>query len=187
MSKRRSRFVPFVALCLCLGAAYVYFSPYVAFARLKSAAQNGDEQAMSALVDFPAVRESVTGEVSGAVEHSLSFGGRARALGGLGGAIAGALSSRVVNTLVTPHGIAALVKGGRSARDAARDDDAGTSDEPKHESSVKLSEGYEGPNTFVVHLGDKASGKERVALVMTRQGIASWRMTGVRLGSGHRD
>jgi hypothetical protein len=192
MSKRRNRLVPFLALVLCLGAAYLYFSPYIAFARLKMAAQKGDEQALSALVDFPAVRESVTGEVSHAVGSKLALGGRARGLGGIAGAFAGALSSHVVNTLVTPQGIAGLVKGARSARDAARDaargdGDADEGDKPKGGSPVSTRQGYEGPNTFVVHLADKESGKERAALVLTRQGLASWRMTGVRLGSGHRD
>ncbi|HET6764500.1 MAG TPA: DUF2939 domain-containing protein [Longimicrobiaceae bacterium] len=189
MSKRRNRLVPFLALALCLGAAYLYFSPYIAFARLKSAAQKGDEQALSALVDFPAVRASVTGEVSGAVSSRLSFGGRARGLGNVAGALAGALSSNVVNALVTPQGIAGVVKGARSAREAARGDGDASDDgdKPRHDSPVKTSQGYEGPNTFVVHLAEKESGKERAALVLTRQGLASWRMTGVRFGGGHRD
>jgi len=191
MSKRRSRLVPFLALALCLGAAYLYFSPYIAFARLKSAAQSGDEQALSALVDFPAVRASVTGEVSGAVSNTFSLGGRARGLGSVAGALAGALSANVVNSLVTPQGIAGLVKGARSARDAARgDDDGDASDDGEkapHDSPVATTQGYEGPNTFVVHLAEKKNGKERAALVLTRQGLASWRMTGVRLGGGPRD
>jgi hypothetical protein len=186
MSNRRSRIVPLFALALCLGAAYVYFSPYVAFARLKLAAGSGDEQALRALVDFPAVRESVKGEVSGAVGRTLSLGGRVRGLGGIAGAAAGVLSSHVVDALVTPQGISALVKGGRSVKDAARDAGGG-SQGGGGAPAVTTTQGYEGPNTFVVHLAERGSGKERASLVLTRSGIVSWRMTGVRMGAGHGD
>jgi hypothetical protein len=185
MSKRRSRFVPLLALALCLGGAYVYFSPYIAFQRLKWAAGSGDEQALSGLVDFPSVRSSLKGEVSGMVNRELSFGGRVHGLGGLGGAIAGALSSRVVDAVVTPRGISALVKGGHTVRDAAKG--AAGEDSGGGSPAVTASQGYEGPNTFVVHLADKASGKERASIVLSRSGVASWRMTGVRFGAHHEE
>jgi hypothetical protein len=183
MSQRRSRLLPFLALVLCLGAAALYAAPYVAFARLSTAARNGDEQALNGLVDFPAFRESLKGEVSGAVDRGLSVHGRRNPLGALGGMLAGAASNYVVNTLVTPHGIAALVRGARSAREAARgDDSASSTDGQKHDAGVELKKGYEGPGTFVVHVTEKDGGKERVALVMTRSGLWSWKLSGVRLG-----
>lgn len=186
MSQRRSRIVPFFALLLCLGAGYLFATPYIAFARLGTAAKSGDEQALKTLVDFPSFRESLKSEVSGAVDRQLSINGHHNPLGALGGMLAGAASNYVVNSLITPHGIAALVRGARSAKEAARGDDSTSSNDEKHDSPVVLKKGYEGLNTFVVHVTDKDSGKERVALVMTRDGIASWKLSGVRLGS-HED
>jgi hypothetical protein len=187
MSQRRSRLVPFLALVLCLGAAWLFAAPYVAFARLSTAAKNGDEQALKGLVDFPAVRESLRSELSGAVDRGLSVHGRRNPLGALGGVLAGAASSYVVNTVATPHGIAALVRGARSAKDAARGDDSASAGEEKHDSPVVLRKGYEGLNTFVVHVTEKDGGKERAALVMSRDGFSSWKLTGVRLGGPRED
>jgi hypothetical protein len=183
MSQRRSRFAPFLALVLCLAAGWLYASPYVAFARLGTAAKNGDEQALQGLVDFPSFRESLKGEVSGAVDRGLSIHGHRNPLGALGGVLAGAASNYVVSSLVTPHGIAALVRGAHSAKDAARGDETDASGEKRKDSPVVLRKGYEGLNTFVVHVSEKDSGKERVALVMTRDGLSTWKLSGVRLGS----
>jgi hypothetical protein len=185
MSQRRSRLVPFLALVLCLAAGWLYAAPYLAFARLGTAARNGDEQALQGLVDFPSFRASVKSEVSGMVDRELSPGGRRNPLGALGGMLAGAASSYVVSSLVTPHGIASLVRGARSAREATRSGDSASQSEKKHDSPVELRKGYEGLSTFVVHVTEKDSGKERVALVMTRDGLSTWKLSGVRLGNAH--
>lgn len=167
-----------MALVLCLAGAYLYFSPYIAFARLKSAAQKGDEQALQTLVDFPAFRESIRTEVAGSVDRNLGHG----PLGSLGSAFAGVATSYVANALVTPRGIAGLVRGSRSGADALKGERSDGDAAGEHDARVKVSRGYEGLSTFAVHVRDARSGKANVTLLMTRAGVASWKLSGVRLG-----
>jgi hypothetical protein len=178
MAKRRSGFGPLLALALIIAAGYAYASPYIAFYRLQSAAKSGDEAGLAQMVDFPSVRASIHQDVTSEVSRRMRGTGP---LASLGGAFAGAITSRVTDSFVTPAGIAALSRGlqpnGRKHEDDGED---GGKDE-KGPAPVKMHKGYEGLSTFVVRFDDQESGKQRVALVMEREGLG-WKLTRVRLG-----
>jgi len=109
-------------------------------------------------------------------------GRRSNPIGVLGGLLAGAVTSPLVDAFVTPQGIAALTHGERPGdRDHAR---GGSSVRVKN---VKVKRGYEGMDLFVVHFVDKQSGDERMALLMRRDGIVHWRLSGIRLPSAPAD
>jgi hypothetical protein len=142
--------------------------------KLQKAAKAGDTQALNEMVDFPALRESVKQNVRGAVAGVT--GRRQNPLGVLGGILAGAVAGPVVDAVVTPQGVSALVEGVRpgerresGARDGVR------------APNLKVKRGYEGMDLFVVHFIDKDNGKERMALLLRRQGLIHWRLSGVRV------
>ena len=176
MAKRRSGFSSLMLLAVLFAGVWLYFTPYLAMNQLQKAAKAGDAQAMNELVDFPSLRESVKQNVRSAVSNQV--GHRAGPLGVLGGLLAGAVAAPVVDAVVTPDGIAALTEGrspGRGHR--------GGIDSVAHERSrdVKVKRGYESVDLFVIHFVGKSDGKEKMALVMHRDGLAHWRLTGVRL------
>jgi len=173
MAQKRSSFSTLLVLAVLFAGVYLYFTPYLALNKLQKAAQRGDEQAMAELVDFPALRESVKGNVRGAVAHSV--GGR-NPIGVLGGILAGAVTGPVVDAVVTPQGIAALTRGERpgSRREGGGDSRLRVKD-------VKVKRGYESFDLFVVHFVSKESGRERMALLLRREGIAHWRLSGIRV------
>ena len=174
MAKRRP-LAPLFVIALCAAAVWLYFTPYLAMNRLQKAAEQGDTEALNELVDFPAFRESVKQGVSTAVARQIDD--ESNPLARLGGWIAGRLSSPLVDTFVSPEGIAALSRGERPGDDSA--DRAG--DDGVRAPDVKIRRGYDGFDRFVVHFHDREDGQEKVALVWKREGIAGWRLTGIRL------
>jgi DUF2939 family protein len=175
MSRKRSAFGPFAFLVLCFAAVWLYFTPYFAYRKIQKAAEAGDSQALAELVDFPALRESVKQGVRTAVAREIDD--EKNPLARIGGMIAGAFASPVVDFVVSPEGIASLMKGRRPG-DRDLDDD-GENDFETPDLDVRRD--YEGMDRFVVHLHEEDSGKERLALVMRREGIAGWKLAGIRL------
>jgi Protein of unknown function (DUF2939) len=183
MAQKRSSFSTLLVLAVLFAGVWLYFTPYLAMNKLQKAARQGDEQAMAELVDFPALRESVKGNVRSAVEHSV---GRSRnPIGVLGGILAGAVAGPVVDAVVTPQGIAALTEGERPGRRREGSDaDGGSRVRVKN---VKVKRGYESFDLFVVHFVDKNDGREKMALLMRREGITRWRLSGIRIPGAQAD
>jgi hypothetical protein len=174
MAQKRSSFSTLLVLAILFAGVWLYFTPYLAMNKLQKAARQGDEQAMAELVDFPALRESVKGNVRSAVAHSV---GRDRNPNGvLGGLLAGAVAGPVVDAVVTPQGIAALTEGERPGQRRE-----GSGDSRLRVKNVKVKRGYESFDLFVVHFVDKENGHERMALLLRREGITRWRLSGVRV------
>jgi hypothetical protein len=174
MAQKRSSLSTLLVLAVLFAGVWLFFTPYLAMNKLQKAAREGDEQAMAELVDFPALRESVKGNVRSAVAGSV---GRERnPIGVLGGILAGAVAGPVVDAVVTPHGIAALTEGERPGQRRRGDGDARL-----RVKDVKVKRGYEGFDLFVVHFVSKDDGRERMALLLRRQGITRWRLSGIRV------
>ena len=181
MAKRRSGFSSLLLLAALFAGVWLYYTPYLAMNKLQKAAKAGDTQALNEMVDFPALRESVKQNVRSAVSNEV--GRRGGPLGTLGGLLAGAIASPLVDTFVTPEGIAALTEGQRpgSRRDAAIDSIA-----REQGKDVKVKRGYESVDLFVVRFVGREDGKEKMALVLHRDGFTNWRLTGIRLPSATR-
>lgn len=174
--RRRSPLVPLFSLALCVFAAWMYFSPYVAYRNLTRAADRGDVEALNELVDFPALRTSFKENLKTAVAREISADGD-NPLAAMGGALAGMLTSRVVDAAVTPAGIAALTRG----NDPTEKDGRGDADAERENDSVERDRRYEGLNRFAVRYLDKETGGEQFALILRRDGLG-WKLSGVRFG-----
>ena len=172
---RKSSLAPFAVLVMLFAAVWLYFTPHLAMRRLQTAAEAGDTQALNELVDFPAFRESVKQGVRTAVAREISD--RDDPLARLGGMIAGAFAAPLVDAFVTPEGIAALTEGRRPSEDGGGEDRDGGVRAP----DLEVDREYEGLDRFVIRFREKETGQERVALVMRRDGIADWKLAGVRL------
>ena len=160
------------SLALCVAAAWLYFTPYMAVNRLQAAAERGDAQALNEMVDFPALRASIRTEVQSATARGIQKDGGVFAA--IGAAAAGFVVGPVVDAAVTPQGIGMLMKG-QSPGDDAKDSDNGED----WREDVKINRRWEASDRFVVRYSDRASGDERIALVMRRDGL-EWRLSGIR-------
>ncbi|HYW12474.1 MAG TPA: DUF2939 domain-containing protein [Longimicrobium sp.] len=176
--RRRSPLVPLFSLALCVFAAWMYFSPYMAYRNLTRAADRGDVEALNELVDFPALRTSFKENLKTAVAREISADGD-NPLAAMGGALAGMLTSRVVDAAVTPAGIAALTRGNDPTEEGDGADDG--DDAERQNDRVERDRRYEGLNRFAVRYLDKENGGEQYALILRRDGLG-WKLAGVRFG-----
>jgi hypothetical protein len=165
--------LPIFSLALCVAAAWLYFTPYMAVNRLQAAAEAGDTQTLNEMVDFPALRTSLRTEIQSATARGIQKDGGVFAA--IGAAAAGFVVGPVVDAAVTPEGIGLLMKG----RSPGDDDDDSGEDDGKWREDVKISRRWEASDRFVIRYSDRESGDERIALVMRRDGL-DWRLSGIR-------
>jgi hypothetical protein len=164
--------LPIFSLALCAGAAWLYFTPYMAVNKLQAAAEAGDTRALNERVDFPALRTSIRTEVQSATARGIQKDGGVFAT--IGAAAAGFVVGPVVDAAVTSEGIGLLMRG-RSPGD----DDKKPGGDESWRDDVKITRRWEASDRFIVRYSDRASGDERIALVMRRDGL-DWRLSGVR-------
>lgn len=109
----RNRWVALGAvLAIIAGVAWYFGSPWYALRGLKAAAESNDSDALSAYIDFPALREDLKAEVLGqmmaeAQKDKGEFSGLAMALGP-------AIVGPMIDGFVTPQGLRAAMVSNRS-------------------------------------------------------------------------
>jgi hypothetical protein len=147
-----------VAVAIAIGvAAYWVAAPYVVMHQLQRAAQARDTEALDAHVDYPALRESLRGQVSATLADKI---------GALGSAIGMAVANPLINIAVQPDAVAASLRSGRWETVAA------TAANPPPD-DVKWTYQREGFGIFVAQSKD--------AFVLVRHGFADWKLSGIRI------
>ena len=172
MRRRRSPLVALLALGVCVLAAWIFVAPGLTYRRIQDAAARGDVEALSEMVDFPALRASVKQNVQNTVARGIS-GDDPGVVAAATGMVVGRLAGPLVDAAVTPAGIAALTRGQRPSRDPK----AKRKDEPR----MDVDRGWESPRRWAARYRDPESGDETIAVILRRDGMR-WRLTGVRFG-----
>ncbi|MGB8702745.1 MAG: DUF2939 domain-containing protein, partial [Thermosynechococcaceae cyanobacterium] len=90
----------------------LYASPYLTLYQMYQAAERNDVQSVAAFVDFPALRESVKTNLRTVMARETTQS-QNPLLGLLGTAISGFVLDPVIDSVVTPSGVAALLEGQR--------------------------------------------------------------------------
>ncbi|KRC82103.1 DUF2939 domain-containing protein [Sphingomonas sp. Root241] len=101
-------------LLVIAGGGWLWGSPYLTLWQLKKAADTGDLAAISAKIDYPAVRADLKTQM-----HERLGRGGGSALDKLGAAVAERFADPVVDAAVTPEGMRALFAS-TAVADAAR-------------------------------------------------------------------
>ena len=160
-----------------------YFgTPILTVNNLVAAAKAGDEAALERMVDFPAFRDSLKDELTARLMAEAQADPEVRnsGLGGLGMMLAPMLVSGAVDALVTAPTIAAMVRTAEEPdpADVARS----TQPEPEGEDQdIRQSYAYRDLNTFVLGLTDPDRPDEKLKLLLKRQGLFGWKLSGVDL------
>ncbi|WP_175991721.1 DUF2939 domain-containing protein [Burkholderia stagnalis] len=100
-----------LAVAVVATVGYAYASPYVALGRLKSAIDARDAQAVSAYVDFPALRISLKQQVTGELMRRIDAKRQDNPFAVIGALIGSALIGPLVDAYATPEGVAAVMSG----------------------------------------------------------------------------
>jgi Protein of unknown function (DUF2939) len=163
-----------VAVLAVVAAGYAYASPYLTVSRVRAAAERGDAATVNAHVDFPAMRESMKGWMGVAMAKQLAKQGndvRSNPFNALGAAFAMTLVEKMVDALVTPEMVSAMLEGRRPGQRSKPDARAGT------EAPLM---GYEGFDRFVVTMRRAGEPREEFSMIWRRSGL-TWKLSAVRL------
>ncbi len=157
-----------------LFAGSLVASPYWELHQLRDAVAGHDADAVSERVDFPALRESVKGQLAGAIAHDRPHAG-ANPFAAVGQAMALAFLGPMVDAIVSPAGVIAMVENGRIrlSRPDAHDeaDAAGTDTRPRYAMSWRAWD-------EVVLASDRPDGG---GFVFRRHGLWRWKLSGIEL------
>ncbi|WP_426087066.1 DUF2939 domain-containing protein [Janthinobacterium sp. PSPC1-1] len=167
-------------------AVTAYASPYYALHQIKTALAERNAEALAGHVDFPALRASVKTQLEASMARSIeATAGSGNPLAALGQSIASAMLGKMVDTMVSPAGVVALVN-----KSAVSPQASDTADAPADGARKKAdySAGYAGVNTFVVRA--KEGNAQEGALVLLRHGVWGWKLSSIEIASamaGHQE
>jgi len=166
---------------LALAGAYAA-SPLYAFHQLKQAAESGDRERLEALVDFPAVREAMRGQVESRV---VKLARKADGIG-LPGTVLGKLGSifgdRAVDKMVTPESLTTMVQLGETPRAHRRRLKAeGQEEAAADKIAVVTHYAYLTPDRFRVGVAPAQDPQTEIGLIMDRQALFGWRVKEIEL------
>jgi hypothetical protein len=159
-------------------AAYVAAGPFLTIHSIRDAVQANDSAALSAQVDFPALRASLKRQLADRLVRGAGAEVQSSVLGAIGIHLATGASSMVVDAAVNPLGLAALMQG-RGIRMAAIRDFAPP--DPRAPVRVPLQDAsyrYESPSRFTATIVDEQG--QPLVFVLERRGL-DWQLADIRL------
>jgi hypothetical protein len=164
-----------IAAALALLVIAYAGSPYLAARNLREAAISADVDKLDTAVDFPAVRDSLKSQVSAAMTKRVNDdpGMKDNPFAGLGMMLMPTIVDRMVDTLVTPDGISALIRQGRPGADAA----AGRTPNP----DITYRYSYVGIDRFRVRMVNRKRDEPMPSLIFERRGLFSWKLIRLEL------
>lgn len=107
-----------IALVILVAAAgaWWYASPLWTLRQMRDAAQASDAEKLSAYVDYPAFREDLKGEMRRSMMSELTKRKQANGFETLGSMFAMALIDPMIDAMVTPEGVAAMLDQAKRAK-----------------------------------------------------------------------
>jgi hypothetical protein len=173
MTRSKALPVALVTVIVLGVGGWSFASPYMAVTAMRNAADTRDGAALAGYVDFPALRESLKTEVTAQLTTSTALAGNP--LLALGAALVGSLAGPAIDGWVTPESLAWLLRGQRPPLGGASTGGPTT--------DLDASMGYSSFSTFVVDVKPKGALTRPFQLVLTRNGLTSWKLTAVHLSS----
>ncbi|MFD1709866.1 DUF2939 domain-containing protein [Ottowia sp. GY511] len=172
----RKVFLGAVAFLLLAFGVLLYASPYLTLRSIGKAVERQDAEAVSAYVDFPALRDSVKAQVLARMQPGPDQAGADNSLGGIGRMLATGVVNQLTDALVSPAGLMVMLKNGKpgSPADVAA---AGVGVDTQPSSSrKKYTVDYQGWSQVFVHPEGEPSG-----FVFRREGLFAWRLAGLKM------
>lgn len=167
----RNRWIGVVAAIFAVAAVAWYFgSPYYTLSQIKAAAQSNDPDRLSAHIDYPALREDLKSEF---MAHMMAEARKDESgFGALGMALGSAMVGPMVDAMVSPAGVRAMLLS-RQQRQTAEAGNAPTA-------SVKVDENPLIERRSFSEFAVKSKSDPDGAMVFTRHGLG-WKLSGVDL------
>ncbi len=153
-----------------LAIAYV-ISPYYSLWRLHGALDSGDEKGLEARIDFASVRVGLKKDMKVHMERAVAKGNDS-SFAGLLGSIAGQLMEGMIDSVVTPRGVAGLLGENKASEKEPQATPAKSSGEEPEISDIDYAF-FTSPTRFLVEV-DKVK-------VRMRLSSSGWKVTRVEI------
>lgn len=182
-----------LAIAIVLIAALLYAaSPFLTLYQLRGAIEAKDSERLRQVIDFPAVRASVKEGVASLTSAALEPNdAKTTPLSSVGTFLAGALASPLIDVLVTPRGIVAMLKTGVAGAPAPAPASSPAADGGQaanaSASAPNTSMGYTALDRFVLHVwpSDSVRPEDGIGFTFCRGGF-SWKMCRIDLPHAQR-
>jgi hypothetical protein len=175
MNRTRALTAVAVGALLAVAATSVA-SPWWTLHRLRAAVERHDGGAVAEQVDFPALRASVKAQMLASMKADSDKPGGANPFAGFGTKLAQALVDPLVDAVVSPAAVAAMVEHGRISiarpGHAAPAPDA----EPVHGKS-RFALRYRGWDRFAI------TGEDGGSFVFRRDGLWTWKLAAIEMAA----
>lgn len=163
------------AICVAV-AGLLYASPFIVLHQIGKAVERKDAEAVSAHVDFAALRESIKAQMMARLQVGM---GSAEAsnnpLAGLGQTLAQGLVGQFTDALVSPEGVMLMLEKGKPGKptDVAA---AGVGLDTQGASRKDYTVDYQGWSRVFVHPRGESGG-----FVFRREGLMGWKLVAVKM------
>jgi Protein of unknown function (DUF2939) len=158
---------------MCGGALYA--SPYLSLYQMYQDVEHKDLESFATHVDFPALRESVKDNLRSLISRETAEQ-KNPLMSIFGSVMKGFVLDPIVDSVVTPSGVAALMAG----QQIQIDDRNEAAQFSQVADKVEVNGQYESFNEFAVAVKPKGQETEPITFVLSRDGL-SWKISGVRL------
>jgi len=154
---------------------------------MRTAASAGESDRLSGYVDFPAVRESVKSQMLAMLTKQMQGDSmKSNPFATLGIALAGGMVNTIVEGMVTPEGVANMVRSGNPKPAELK---AVTAAQPQpdqesrndHEKPPRIERHYEGLGVFKLEMRDPETDELMMAFVLNREGWFEWKLKAIRM------
>ncbi len=157
------------ALFLVIFIGYVIAGPYLTMYKLKSAIVEKDAEGISQYIDFPALRQNLKAQFNKSLVDNASSELAGNPFAGFAVALSTQLVDGMINSFMTPEGLAGLMGGGKTYE--KKKSTQNTKEDP--ELFKEASFVYESISKFSVSI--PVENDESVKIILTRNGL-SWKV-----------
>jgi hypothetical protein len=157
---------------LLVVAATSFASPWWTLHRLRDAVARHDADDVSAQVDFPALRDSVKGQLLASISRDVNSADGGNPFAEIGRKFAMAVANPLIDAIVSPAGVAAMVEHGKVSIAKPAPASEATATEPTQE-KPRHAVHYRGWDRFAVTAQDGGS------FIFRRDGLWSWKLAGI--------
>ncbi|WP_164549511.1 DUF2939 domain-containing protein [Tsuneonella rigui] len=172
--RRKFALVAVAVVALLAVGGWYWGSPLYAMSQLKSAAMEGDAEALEDNIDFPKVRGSVKSQMRAAMAAELVKDDD-NPFGKLGAMMAMGMIDGIVDGLVTPEGMAAMIAEGKMQKPRTTSASSGSADKKPVEWTVER-KGWDRFTAKPV----VAAGQAAPSLQFERDGLG-WKLAGIKI------
>ena len=164
-----------VVIFVASGVGYVAAGPFITINDIRSTIKQGDSEALSSSVDFPVLRSNLKEQLNALMMKELASQIDDNPFAALGMAVAAKLTDGIVDTLVTPYGLARLMSGERPSRSGEKP----TASEPPGGKLLRdVRYRYDSVSKFSAWVKKDQGGE--ICFVFSRDGI-SWKLSNIIL------